>query len=106
MYCIHCGKTIDDDSIFCEYCGGRVVFNVDKELTAKMIRMKCSQCNSEMEIQENELIGGMQVLVCPYCGTRAMVVQDDEVLQSKHRGIRSLISGIPLHRSASFPETS
>ena len=82
MYCIHCGKTIDDDSIFCEYCGGRVVFNVDKELTAKMIRMKCSQCNSEMEIQENELIGGMQVLVCPYCGTRAMVVQDDEVLKT------------------------
>lgn len=82
MYCIHCGKKIDDDSVFCEYCGRKVDFTMDKDESVKLIRMRCSQCNSEMEIQESVLIGGMQVLVCPYCGSRTMVVQNDEVLKT------------------------
>ena len=47
MYCIHCGKEIDDDSIFCTNCGQQVTFASNSNTkTEKTVKPNAEENNS------------------------------------------------------------
>lgn len=39
-----------------------------------VIQLKCQECNGTMNIDENK-----QVLLCPYCGSKKIIVESDSV---------------------------
>lgn len=38
MFCKKCGKEIPNDSIFCSYCGFKVIINTDEQTTSNKIQ--------------------------------------------------------------------
>lgn len=42
MYCYHCGKEIDDDQLFCPYCGKKVKRPASKQKAAKDVPAKAA----------------------------------------------------------------
>ena len=38
MFCKKCGKEIPDDSLFCNYCGFKLIINTDKQITSNKIQ--------------------------------------------------------------------
>lgn len=57
MYCIHCGKEIDDDSVFCVYCGEKVILSTaasSKQKDGAVVLPPPKADDSEQESSANE----------------------------------------------------
>ena len=76
MFCVYCGKSIDDDSRFCVYCGRKFdnVFEVNGPV-ATMVRPVSSVPINQS--QQNTSTSLFQASVCPCCGApiRSNVMQ-------------------------------
>jgi len=74
MKCIKCGSQIPDNGKFCLECGEKIVENPKMQ----KVLMKCSVCNGEMEMEEDS-----QNLICPYCGSKELIIDSDAVAVEK-----------------------
>ena len=58
MFCVHCGKKLDDDARFCSSCGK----NATEKATREEIKF-CKNCGTELE---------MDSVFCSNCGTKVL----------------------------------
>lgn len=58
MFCINCGKELEDNAEYCAYCGTRVQRNTPKYETA---RSYCTNCGKQIDNEAD---------ICVYCGAR------------------------------------
>lgn len=70
MKCVKCGAEMPDNGKFCLECGTKL----EVEEPVKRIVLKCSICNGQLESEE-----GKQNLICPYCGSRELILDSDSV---------------------------
>lgn len=70
MFCSQCGTKLPDNSKFCHQCGSPV----GKSQQSNIIRLRCEDCNGVMEIDESR-----EVISCPYCGSKKIVLESDGV---------------------------
>lgn len=69
MYCKKCGKQIDDDAVFCQYCG------TDNSSTSDVINSETSFNNSYTQLSQPEINKKLcqykeltEAVICPICG--------------------------------------
>ena len=70
MYCSKCGYEAKDGEKFCVKCGAILNDTTSK----KTIKLTCEDCGGEMNIE-----AGKNVLTCPYCGSKKLIAESDEV---------------------------
>ena len=70
MYCSKCGYEAKDGEKFCTKCGAILNDTTSK----KTIKLTCEDCGGEMNIE-----AGRNVLTCPYCGSKKLIAESDEV---------------------------
>ena len=70
MYCSKCGYEAKDGEKFCTKCGAILNDTTSK----KTIKLTCEDCGGEMNIE-----AGRNVLTCPYCGSKKLIMESDEV---------------------------
>ena len=70
MYCSICGYEAKDGEKFCVKCGAILNDTTSK----KTIKLTCEDCGGEMNIE-----AGRNVLTCPYCGSKKLIAESDEV---------------------------
>ena len=70
MYCTKCGYEAKDGEKFCVKCGAILNDTTSK----KTIKLTCEDCGGEMNIE-----AGRNVLTCPYCGSKKLIAESDEV---------------------------
>ena len=89
MFCKKCGMKLDDDALFCEGCGAKTPKTVhEREIkvacignssaSAATIQIKCKACNGMMEMDADS-----NVLECPYCGSKEVIVDSEVVAAQK-----------------------
>lgn len=69
MFCSKCGRGLASDLNFCPSCGNRLA-----EQFTKSIQLKCRSCNGVMSVDTERT-----VLSCPYCGSKELIIENDEV---------------------------
>lgn len=79
MYCKKCGNKLDDKAKFCSECGEKVEGQTDN----KVIKMTCEDCSGIMEYDEDA-----NVVACPFCGSKRIVLAGDEVQIERIRAKR------------------
>lgn len=72
MKCTKCKKDIPNTAKFCLYCGTAV--------PVKKISLRCEKCMGTLEIE-----GDKEILVCPYCGNKELIIEDNEIKIEKIR---------------------
>lgn len=81
MYCTKCGKEVADESAFCPSCGVKLSVAPEQiNSEVKTMKLRCKDCNGIMESDPNN-----QQLVCPFCGSKEMIVDSDAVAVEKIR---------------------
>lgn len=70
MYCSKCGYEAKDGEKFYVKCGAILNDTTSK----KTIKLTCEDCGGEMNIE-----AGRNVLTCPYCGSKKLIAESDEV---------------------------
>ena len=70
MYCSKCGYEAKDGEKFCVKCGA-ILYDTTSKIT---IKLTCEDCGGEMNIE-----AGRNVLTCPYCGSKKLIAESDEV---------------------------
>ena len=70
MYCSKCGYEAKDGEKFCTKCGAILNDTTSK----KTIKLTCEDCGGEMNIE-----AGRNVITCPYCGSKKLITESDEV---------------------------
>lgn len=70
MYCSKCGYEAKDGEKICVKCGAILNDTTSK----KTIKLTCEDCGGEMNIE-----AGRNVLTCPYCGSKKLIAESDEV---------------------------
>lgn len=70
MYCHKCGHKAKEGERFCIECG--TILNNSSE--HKTIKITCEDCGGVMEVDPNK-----SVLTCPYCGSKKLIAESDEV---------------------------
>lgn len=76
MFCSQCGIKLPDNSKFCNQCGSPV----GNSQRANIVRLRCEDCDGIMEIDESR-----EVISCPYCGSKKIVLESDGVKIEKIR---------------------
>lgn len=76
MFCSQCGTKLPDNSKFCCQCGTPVY----GQRQSNIARLRCEDCNGVMEIDESR-----EVISCPYCGSKKIVLESDGVKIEKIR---------------------
>ncbi len=69
MFCSKCGNKLSDGDAFCSKCGTKV--NTDCQ---SAIHLVCQHCGSVMDYDDEQ-----QIVACPYCGSRELVEESDDV---------------------------
>ena len=92
MICPKCGAKNEDGSKFCNNCGTKM------EDFAQRIQYKCKICNGTMESGEDS-----NTLVCPYCGSKELIKDSDEVAIAKIKSQTE--KEIAFNKTAAFKET-
>ena len=70
MKCPNCNNVIQDGTSFCPNCGT----SLQGQEPVKKISLKCANCNGVLTVDSDK-----SVLVCPYCGARELIVENDAV---------------------------
>lgn len=90
MFCSQCGTKLPDNSKFCNQCGSPV----GRYHQSNIIRLRCEDCNGVMDIDESR-----EVISCPYCGSKKIVMESDgvkiermrnETKRERHRAYRDV----------------
>ena len=94
MFCPKCGAQNPDGSRFCTACGQDMTApqeNRQPSNEPKKIQLRCKACGGSMEVQN-----GQNVLLCPYCGSKEMIVESDKVSVARiHSGAaKDLVFGV------------
>lgn len=76
MFCSQCGTKLPNDSKFCHQCGTPV----GNYRQSNIIRLRCEDCDGVMEIDESR-----EVISCPYCSSKKIVLESDGVKIEKIR---------------------
>ena len=83
MFCSKCGFKLPEGYKFCPKCGTPVR---GKEANGiKIVQMKCQDCNGIMDVDEDK-----QILFCPYCGSKKLILENDDVIIEKIRSSAEL----------------
>ena len=99
MFCCKCGTKLADDSRFCNKCGTAVSGHnpsmVAPQAQEKTTQMVCQECGGVMNMD-----GERTILMCPYCGSKKLIVENDEVKiarikASTHKAIAEMILNPP-----------
>lgn len=69
MFCSKCGNELSDGDAFCSKCGAKVGTN-----SQSTIHLVCQHCGSVMDYDDER-----QIVACPYCGSRELVEESDDV---------------------------
>ena len=69
MYCGKCGFNVQDGFKFCPKCGNEVV-----GAGTKIIKLTCDDCGGTMSVN-----GDQNLIVCPFCGSKRIVIESDTV---------------------------
>ena len=77
MICPNCGKQISDTARFCDGCGHALR---KSSSGVQRIQMRCRNCDGIMTAQE-----GNTVLICPYCGSKELITDSNDVALEKIR---------------------
>lgn len=80
MYCSKCGSKLINGAEFCTECGQPV--NSISSGGVKIVRLVCQDCGGIMSVDEDQ---DKQVLLCPYCGSKKMLLESDGVKIEKIR---------------------
>ena len=73
--CQFCGNNINGNALFCPHCGTDLRTNITK--TKILI---CKRCGGTMDVTDER-----QVLYCPYCGSKELLIESDKVKIEKYR---------------------
>lgn len=76
MHCFNCGCELPDDAKYCISCGIRV----DQSDSFEKKTCFCRNCGGIMDMDEDG-----EMLTCPFCGTKEMIVESDAVKMQKIR---------------------
>ena len=75
--CGNCGKPLKAGAQYCTFCGAAV----SAYENVKTRQMHCASCGASLELSdENE-----QILFCPFCGSKELILESDEVVIEKDR---------------------
>lgn len=69
MFCSKCGNELSDGDAFCSKCCAKVGTN-----SQSTIHLVCQHCGSVMDYDDER-----QIVACPYCGSRELVEESDDV---------------------------
>ena len=85
MKCPRCGKSISEQSKFCQECGYQIVGNNLRYF--KTVQLRCKACGASMTIEPD----GQQA-ICPFCGSKELIIEDTEVTveRIKSKTVRDL----------------
>lgn len=70
MFCYKCGYKANDGDRFCKECG--TILHQQKE--RQTIKLTCEDCGGILEVDADKT-----VLTCPYCGSKKLIPENDEV---------------------------
>lgn len=76
MRCKKCGNQLSSDANFCDVCGEPV----HKENNIKKILLRCEHCGGTLEIDDDK-----EVISCPFCGSKSIILDNDNVQIEKIR---------------------
>ena len=76
MNCKYCGTELPDYAAFCTECG--------KKTGNAGLRLRCSECGAPLHPE-----GKGKTLVCPYCGSRKLLKENDGLIRSQLRAKRA-----------------
>ena len=76
MNCKYCGTELPEGATFCTECG--------KKTGNTSIRLSCSECGAPLRQD-----GKSKTLVCPYCGSRRILKENDSLIRSQLRAKRA-----------------
>lgn len=71
MFCLKCGQTLSEGSIFCKYCGEKIEDTPNTLSSSNkndFITLNCPTCGGKLKILPNS-----ETLVCLYCGAEHLV---------------------------------
>ena len=81
MFCVNCGKPLAEKTAFCPGCGAKINSVSEQKVSGeKTIKLRCKDCNGIMEVDSNN-----QQLICPYCGSKELIIDSDAVAVEKIR---------------------
>lgn len=94
MFCPKCGTKNPDGGRFCTACGlelaairsGQTILNEPKK-----VQLRCKSCGGSLDIKD-----GQNVLMCPYCGSKELIVESDKVSVARIRSgtAKDLVFGV------------
>ncbi|MDO4647105.1 MAG: zinc-ribbon domain-containing protein [Eubacteriales bacterium] len=76
MFCKNCGKELAEGSKFCPFCGDPQ----STESNVRTVHLRCKDCGGIMEANPDT-----QEMQCPFCGSRELILDSDEVAAQKIR---------------------
>ena len=76
MFCSQCGAQLNQDAKFCSNCGKAV--NEETSNMVKSKQLRCQNCDGIMNVEEDKT-----VLLCPYCGSKELLIENDSVKIAK-----------------------
>ena len=77
MKCIKCNYELPQGALFCSQCG----IEVNKTEKIIKISLQCKMCGGELIANSDE----GAILICPYCGTKELIMESDVVKIEKMR---------------------
>lgn len=72
MKCPRCGRSISEQSRYCQECGFQIIGNNPRYF--KTVQLRCKACGATMTIEPE----GQQA-ICSFCGSKELIIEDTEV---------------------------
>lgn len=76
MFCYKCGSNAKDGDKFCTQCGA----DLYQKPKIKTIKLTCAECRGVLEVDRDK-----QIISCPYCGSKTLIQESDEVTLARIR---------------------
>lgn len=83
MYCRFCGAQNPSNTKYCILCGEILSDNTSPvpQRESGTVLLKCPACGGVMEVSMDR-----QVISCPYCGSKKLILESDNVKIERIRG--------------------
>lgn len=100
MYCMYCGKEINNNASYCSFCGQKIAINnatqdnnirntSEKDM---LISLKCPDCGASLKRKKND-----RYIDCDYCGYTIFFDDGVKRSESKHyRYVRNITEEMKL----------